>query len=149
DKSLEVTSRSLLLPRFSARQRALQLLMTVGIVTMALCMVLGSSIPVHNLAARLISGLAPISVGAGAPDVELFYIDRGLPWAHISLDGHPIAHLPVIGVDPPFRFTNGHHQLLWRADPFQSQTCTITIPLDLGAGVCLFNASVQLKSGVT
>src|SRR5205823_333030 len=140
--------RSLLLPRLTSRQRALQLMMTMGIVTMALCVVLGSSMPVRDLAARLLPGSLSMSAAVGSPDVELFYIDRGLPWAHISLDGHPIAHLPAIGVDPPFRFTNGHHQLLWRADPFQSQTCVITIPLNLGAGVCLFNASVQLKSGV-
>src|SRR5438876_3328946 len=116
---LEVTARSLLVPRLTARQRALQLMMTMGIVAMALCVVLGSSMPVRDLAARLLPGSLSMSAAVESPDVELFYIDRGLPWAHISLDGHPIAHLPAIGVDPPFRFTNGHHQLLWRADSFQ------------------------------
>ena len=56
-----------------------------------------------------------------------FYMDKDTPWAKVFVDGQQIQ-LPRTGIDEPLTFGRGHHLISWRADPFQSQSCLLSIP---------------------
>ncbi len=140
-------SRASLKSRFFPQQRTLQLGMTGGIVVIVLLLVLGSSIPVRNLATRLFVPPTPVPTATLVPGVDLFYINGDPSWGQASLDGRLIAHLPITGVDPPLQFTRGHHLLRWRAEPFQLQQCTISVPPQFSTDSCQFNDTVRTPSG--
>jgi hypothetical protein len=140
-------SRASLKSRYFPRQRTLQLGVTGGIVVIVLLLFLGSSISVRNLATRLIVPPTPVPTATLVPGIDLFYIIGDLPWGQAFLDGHLLARLPIIGVDPPLRFTRGQHVVGWRADPWRVQHCTISVPPVFNTDTCQFNSSVQSPSG--
>src|SRR5437763_13590326 len=68
--SAHMPSYSSLKPRFSTRQRHLQLLITASIVVITLVVLPGSSMSVGNLAARLLTVSAPTPTVTLAPGVD-------------------------------------------------------------------------------
>lgn len=61
------------------------------------------------------------------PGYDSFYIDKDVPWVKVFVDGHQIQ-LPLIGIDEPIKIARGHHVISWQADPFQKQSCLLSIP---------------------
>lgn len=81
-----------------------------------------------------------------APASNQFYIVAGAPWATIALDGHPLARLPIISVDPPLTLARGSHRLVWRADPFQAIHCAISAPIAVG-DTCPYDHVMTQRGG--
>lgn len=136
-------------PPFLPRRRRLQIALTVALFVIVLLVVLGSTFPIRNLAARMFTVPTTIPTATLVPGVDLFYINGGPSWGVASLDGKPIKHLPIIGLDPPLQFKRGQHVLQWRAEPFQLQHCIITVPPELDTDSCYFNDSARTPSGVS
>ncbi len=129
--------RSVPLPRFSPRQRRLQLAFTTGIVVLAVLIILGSTAPVRELVSGALSFPTPTPLPALVPGTDLFYIQAGPSWGHLSIDGRAVSHLPAPGIDPPLRLSRGRHTLVWRAYPFSTQSCTLTVPANSHIDTCL------------
>jgi hypothetical protein len=131
-------ARSPLEPRLSPRQRGARIVTAIAAVTLALVVVLGSFASVRDRLALLVFGPTPTPTATLEPGATLFYIVPGPPWAVISLDGHTLARLPTVGVDPPLRLGRGRHQIIWRADPFQPVRCVISVPI-AGTDTCPYD----------
>jgi hypothetical protein len=134
--------RSVPLPRFSPRQRRLQLAFTTGIVVLAILTILGSTAPVRELVGGALSGPTPTPLPALVPGTDLFYIQAGPSWGHLSIDGHAVSHLPAPGVDLPLHLSRGRHTLVWRAYPFSTQSCTLTVPANSHTDTCHFDQAM-------
>jgi hypothetical protein len=124
--------RSVPLPRFSPRQRRVQLAGTTAVVVLAIVIILGSPAPVRELVNGALSGLIPPPL----PGTDLFYIQAGPSWGHLSIDGRTVSHFPAAGIGPPLRLSRGRHTLVWRASPFATQRCTLTVPANPHADTC-------------
>ena len=134
--------RPLLSPRFSPRQRRLQLVVTSTIVVLVVLLILGSTASVRELVGRalIVPALTPeLTSGIGA---DLFYIQANPPWGHLSIDGHEVARLPRINVDPPLHLSQGQHVLVWHADPFPPQSCTLSVPARYSTDTCTEYGSI-------
>jgi hypothetical protein len=64
------------------------------------------------------------------PGYDSFYIDKDIPWVKVFVDGHQID-LPRMGIDKPLKIGRGHHLISWHADPFQQQSCLLSIPFTI------------------
>src|SRR5258708_17626788 len=123
-------ARSLLRPRFSPRQRRLQLAITSSIVMLAILIILGSTAPVRELVGSIFPGPTATPSAASGSETGLFYVQASPSWGQLSIDGHVFAHLPGVGVGPPLRLARGRHVLEWRAEPFPAHHLIFNIPPD-------------------
>lgn len=76
------------------------------------------------------------SVGEGQdgvlpPGYNDFFLRADVPWTQVLIDGHPLEP-PGAGSMSPLTFKPGHHLIIWRAAPFQPQSCRISIPYAVG-----------------
>ncbi len=73
--------------------------------------------------------LHPMSPSTQAlpPGYDSFYMDKDITWAKVYVDERQVL-LPRIGIDEPLKLGRGHHLISWRADPFQPQSCLLSIP---------------------
>ena len=132
------------------RQRRIQLLLTVSVVGILLCVLLSSYAPMRN---RLVQVLIP-PVAAGnqkaEPDVELIYFDANPTWGQFFIDGKLVKHLPRIdkGNDTPLKLVRGKHVLRWIVAPFVPQQCSVTVPFDITTDTCQFNLFTQYPKDV-
>jgi hypothetical protein len=141
--------RSRLEAGVSAHRHRLQLVVTAGIVVLALLVILGSTAPVRELVSGAFIRPAPTPTPTLAPGVGLFYVQGNPPWGQLSIDGKALAHLPRISYDPPLRLARGRHVLVWKADPFLSSRCTVSVPASYATDTCHYNQTVQLNSGLS
>jgi hypothetical protein len=133
-------------PRFSHRQHRLQLTITAVIIILTVILILATTAPVRELVRGIFIRPIPTPVPTLAPGVDLFYVRGDPPWGHLSIDGQEVSRLPRISVDPPLRLSRGQHVLVWRAEPFQEQSCTVSVPARYGTDTCRNNETVQLNS---
>jgi hypothetical protein len=141
--------RSSVTPLLHRRQRRVRFTFIASILAIIVLVLLASTVPVRNLAMRLVASHLPTPTAPLAPGVDLFYISGEPSWGQAYLDGHVLKHLPRIGVDAPLRFARGQHTLEWRAAPFQVQRCLVSVPPDYGVDTCHYNDSVGLSSGIS
>jgi hypothetical protein len=138
--------RSVPLPRFSPRQCRLQLAATTAAIVLALVIILGSTASVRELVDSALSGLMPAPLPkltpAPLPRTDRFYIQAGPSWGDLSIDGRTVSHLPAPSVEPPLRFSRGRHTLVWRAYPFATQSCTLTVPANPHADTCQYEPAL-------
>ena len=132
-----------LAPRFTPRQRRMQLIVTISVVLLALLIVFGSSAAVRGLIIR-----QPTPTPTLVPGANLFYIQLQPAWGKIALDGHTLARLPVIGKDAPLQLVAGRHVLQWIAPPFVTQSCTVSVPPSTN-DTCSYNATQALSDGLS
>src|SRR5258708_17966142 len=119
---------SLLPPRFSPRQRRLQLAITSSIVMLAILIILGSTAPVRELVGSIFPGPTATPSAASGSETGLFYVQASPSWGQLSIDGHVFSHLPGVGAVPPLRVARGRHVLERPARPFLAQHCLCTGP---------------------
>ncbi len=131
--------RSVPLPQLSPRQRKVQLAGTTAVVVLAIVIILGSTAPVRELVGGALSSLTPPALHG----THLFYIQAGPSWGHLSLDGRAVSPLPIPGVDHPLRLARGRHTLVWRAYPFATQRCTLTVPANPHADTCQYEPTLS------
>ncbi len=135
--------------RFTMRQRRIQLLVTVSVVSLLLFVLLSSYVPMRNrLVQTFIPPVATSSVNAG-PNVELFYFDANPTWGRLFIDGRQITHLPSIANanQVPLRLTRGRHLLRWVAAPFVPQRCVVSVPFNT-TDTCHFDQFTQYTKGI-
>ncbi len=132
-----------------ARRHRLQLVVTAGIVVLALLVILGSTAPVRELVSSAFIRPAPTPTPTLGPGADLFYVQGNPPWGQLSIDGKAIAHLPRISYDPPLRLSRGRHILVWKANPFLLSSCTVSVPPSYITDTCGYHQAVQLDSGLS
>ncbi|HLH61163.1 MAG TPA: hypothetical protein VKV20_05715 [Ktedonobacteraceae bacterium] len=130
------------------RRRNLYLAATLGIIALVIIVIIGSSPATRDSLQTAIFGQAPTPTPTLAPGIDLFYIE-GIPsWSQVSIDNHPVAHLPAIG-ETPIRIPRGQHVIIWDAYPFNEQSCTISVPPVFATDTCRVNQAVHLDSGLS
>jgi hypothetical protein len=82
-----------------------------------------------------------------APAESQFYVQGNPPWGSLLIDGRSMRPLPM-RTTAPLRLSPGRHTLLWRAAPFNAQSCTTSVPPDFADDTCVDNSAVQLEKGV-
>jgi len=141
-------ARSLLRPRFSPRQRRLQLAITSSIVVLVILIILGSTAPVRDLVGSILPGPTATPSAASGSETGLFYFQASPSWGQLSIDGHVVAQLPDVGTGPPLRLARGRHVLEWRAEPFLAQHCVVTVPTNYNVDSCHRQSSMQVGNGL-
>jgi len=71
------------------------------------------------------------------PGTNLVSFVTNPAWGTISIDGHPVSHIPRPG-QLPLRLATGVHQITWNAPPFPAQSCFLDVPPQsaTGSGTC-------------
>jgi hypothetical protein len=133
--------------RPSLHRSVLPLTIIASVVVIAL-IILGSFAAIRGITGLAIFGPAPAPTATLYPGDDLFYIQRSPAWGSIFIDGHTYARLPIIGVDQPIQLARGRHLIRWRADPFLTQHCIISVPPDI-TDTCLYNSSARVNANLS
>lgn len=123
--------------------RRRRLIMLFALAAMTLLIVLASIASIRDFVARII----PTPTPTPPLYASQFYVLGDPPWGKLVVDGRTVAHLPAIGTDLPLQLSPGRHTLQWRAAPFVTQSCTLTVPADFGSDTCIDNNSVLTSGG--
>lgn len=129
----------------SPRQRRQRLAAFIALGCMALLIILGSTPAVRNLVAR---GTAlPTPTPTLPPEDSEFYVQAIPAWGHLVIDGRLLSSAPAPRVAPPLHLSPGHHTLQWRAAPFLTQSCTLSVPPHYASDTCVDNNVIELAGG--
>ncbi len=95
-----------------------------------------------------LTGAVPTTMPTLLPGENLFYITISPSWGKVSLDGHEISSLPVIG-NTPLTLSVGSHEVVWNDPPFTPQKCFVAVPIqpNAGANACSSNDSSTVQKG--
>ncbi len=150
DKKTSVHSS--LTPRFSPRQRRIQVTITVSIVALVVLIIMGSNVPIRSKLMQAVVPLTPTPIAPIVPGEDNFYASGNVGWGRLFLDGKLVSHVPSAysntGIpDAPIHLARGTHTLLWRADPFPPKTCTISVPNNYQTDTCTYDNFVSGKQG--
>ena len=82
--------------------------------------------PLRDIVTQHFFGPTPTATLPISPGDDLFYFEA-FPsgWGAISVDGHPI-HQSVFFGALPIRLGRGAHQVIWQADPFKAEGCSLS-----------------------
>lgn len=97
-----------------------------GIVIIALGILLASIPDVADVLPSLPWGAA--STAVLSPAASLVYLEGGVPWGKLAIDGKPVALAHGARQMASFRLAPGTHILRYSAAPFAAVTCTISAP---------------------
>ncbi len=126
----------------SPKYRKQKTIATAVCMGLALLIVLFALTPVSRLFPR---GSPPTV----EPSTYYFGLDANPPWGSLSVDGKRVA-LFSRGAYTLFSLPSGQHTLTWRAAPFASQQCRISVPVDFGSATCQFpNATPHLGGTIS
>jgi hypothetical protein len=126
------------------RQRRIQAFVTVSLVVLVLIALLGSNISIRNKVIQAVVPPTPTPIAPIPHGTDNFYASRDVGWGHLFVDGKLISNVPDAydnngNLNAPIHLARGTHTLLWRADPFPSQTCTISVPNNYRTDTCKYN----------
>jgi hypothetical protein len=122
--------------RLSRRARLRRTVVTTGAVALAVA-ILAATLPNAGATLRAALGIptpvptAPLPIGAGT-----FLIEDTVPWGTLLVDGHPARFVPPEPVAlagsgptaPTFVLGRGRHAVEYRAAPFPTLRCVISVP---------------------
>lgn len=137
-----------LAPRFTPRQRRIQLVATVAIVALLLLVLLSSYSPTRNRLVQAIVPSLPTADATATADSNLFYFDATPAWGQLFIDGKLVVHPPRNTDEVPLKLTHGHHLLRWQAQPFVPQFCSISVPYNIITDSCHLNQFTHSIHGV-
>lgn len=135
-------------PRFQRTLRALRqrrLFQSTAIFTLILlCLLflLNGAPGLRSFVLTDILGVNPTPTSQEGLDIDLFYVNAAPPWGVLSIDGKKLARLPDPASGQPLRLGPGSHHLVWRAAPFPTQSCVVSVP-SLLTDTCLANETAQ------
>src|SRR5437764_11302374 len=126
-------------------QRRQRLVTLIALGCLALLIMLGSTPAVLNLATGLVARVTarPNPTPKLSSAVTEFYVQGIPPWGYLVIDGHRLPSAPTPRTAPPLHLSPGHHTLQWRAMPFRTQTCTLSVPPDYGRDTCVDNSVIE------
>lgn len=135
-------------PRFSLQQRRKQVFVTASVVVLLLLIFVGSYAPTRTF---VLSGIFPQPAPTMPllPGADLFYVSANPPWGQLFIDNTPVKHLPVLSVDKPLQLQRGRHVLEWRAAPFRSQHCIVSVPRLFRTDTCVMNTLALVSSNTS
>ncbi|HEU0004291.1 MAG TPA: hypothetical protein VFQ36_25535 [Ktedonobacteraceae bacterium] len=133
---------------FARRHRRPLTAATAGMVALAILLIVLSTSAVRGLAVRVLNLPAPTATRALYPGEDLFFVRADPAWGHLTIDGRAITSLPVVGTNAPLRLARGQHVLVWSAEPFQAQRCTLSVPASYLIDTCIDHSTVQIEPGV-
>src|SRR5438876_3197394 len=107
----------------------LRLSVILGLALLVLLTLPGSFQTLPNTTFRALSSLIPTPTPTLPAGYDSFYMDVSVPWTKVFLDGH-LVRLPR-NIDVPLKLVRGRHLIEWRAEPFQPQSCVVSIPFSL------------------
>ncbi len=126
------------LPRFAV---------IIGTVLLVLLVILGSVVAIRTFGGV---GIAPTPTLT--PGSNLFYLATSPSWGNVTIDGQNV-HIPAPDdlsngnqPVPPISLSPGSHQVIWHADPFSPQHCTIFVPTQANITSCLANEKVPVPN---
>jgi hypothetical protein len=97
-----------------------------GVIVLLLALLLGIAPSARDgLPATVDLGGARL---ARAGMAHALYIEPGVPWAVVSVDGRWLPRIPRYGDASALYLSPGTHQVEWRAAPFDTLTCTLSQP---------------------
>lgn len=135
-------------PRFTLRQRRLQLVATATIVSLLLFVLLSSYSPVRNRVLQVIVPSVLSPVATVGKDSNLFYFDASPAWGQLFIDGKLVVHPPAPMDETPLKLMHGHHLIRWQAQPFVTQLCIISVPFNIMTDSCHLDQFTQSARGV-
>ena len=137
--------RSPLTPRFSTRQRVMQLSATSCLIGLVLFVLIFGNASTRTEVLHLIKPPTPAPTGT-----KYFYVAGSPLWGHLYIDGKLIAHPPdpTSRQHPPLSLPAGRHVLLWVAEPFYSQGCTMTEPPNPQYDTCKYDQYIASATGI-
>ncbi|HVB22101.1 MAG TPA: hypothetical protein VNG51_09175 [Ktedonobacteraceae bacterium] len=115
---------------FRQRKIAWRLSIALCFLLLTVLVVPGSLTSMGNVTTQLYNRFVPPPTPTLAPSLDSFYFDVNSPWTTVSIDGRDIQ-VPVIGSGSAIKLATGRHIVRWQAPPFQAQSCTITVPVQL------------------
>jgi hypothetical protein len=137
-----------LAPRYTLRQRRRQLVATVAIVGLLLCVLLSSYSPTRNQLIQAIVPPHPVRNVPSEPSSNFFYFDANPAWGQLFIDGKLVAHPPRNTDETPLELAQGHHMLRWQAQPFVTQLCGVSVPYNIITDTCHLNQFTHSTRGV-
>jgi hypothetical protein len=125
------------------RQRRIQVVVTVSLIVLVLLALLGSNISVRSKLIQAVVPPPPTPTAPIPPGTDTFYISGDMGWGQLFLDGKLIpqpsdAYGNGSTPAPPIHLARGTHTLLWRADPFPPQKCTVSVPNNYHKDTCKY-----------
>ncbi len=143
--------RASLAPRFSLKQRRVQVFSTVGIVTLLLAVIVGSSGAIRNkIVQTLLPGTSHTSVSTLpiVPGTDRFFVSVGQRSSSLFIDGKPIVRIPNYSDHvAPLRLARGTHTLVWKYTPFPPQSCIVSVPNEYQTDTCGYDSIVSNEHG--
>jgi hypothetical protein len=128
------------------RRLVLPILLALSIVTF---LALSPDFPFLPLLSGLAHQVWP-AASTATPTLPLsarqLYLEADVPGTAVTLDGHPISLPEIVGSEAPLVLTPGMHQVTWRAPPFPSQSCHLSVPAS-AADTCERLSSTLTPSG--
>jgi hypothetical protein len=118
-------------PLLTPRQRMRRLAVAGGSVLLALLILIAAVPGLRAGPGSWLAGFVPTPTATLPPGTDRFYFIASVPGIRLSIDGRAISPLPRIGADPPLVLARGPHRLSWRAAPFLSQSCLLSVPFGL------------------
>ncbi|GAC1450437.1 MAG: hypothetical protein PVSMB4_09320 [Ktedonobacterales bacterium] len=115
-------------PRLTRAKRATRLLTAVSALLLASLVLLGSFPSIRDSVAQLAESFLPEAVGTLGPGGDLFYFVPDVPWGTVLVDGQALTRVPTLDTGHPLRLALGRHHLEWRAAPFESVRCDLSVP---------------------
>jgi len=133
---------------FARRHKRPLTMATAAMVALAILLIVVNTSAVRGLAVKVLAlpALAPTQALYSGED--LFYVRADPVWGHLTLDGRAITRLPVIGVNAPLRLARGRHELVWSADPFQQQSCILSVPTSYLTDTCVDHLTVKVGEDI-
>ena len=126
------------------RQRRTQAFVTVSLVVLVLIALLGSNVSIRNKVIQAVVPPTPTPIAPIVAGTDNFYASGDVGWGHLFVDGKLISNVPDAydnngNLNAPIHLARGTHTLLWRADPFPPQTCTISVPNNYRTDTCKYS----------
>ena len=124
--------QSPLAPRLSQRGRVLRVSGILGVLFLALTILVAVTPGARSAVVGFVQGPSPTYALPG--DGHRFAVEHQLPWGTLTIDGYPAPSLAPIQTQTStpqlttFALARGHHQLEYRADPFPTLRCTLSVP---------------------
>lgn len=146
---VDTDKRFPLKPRFSSRQRHVQLVATIGIVVLLLAILVGSYTPTRSVLFPSLMPSTPTPLPRVVAGTDYFFVDVNPPWGKLSVDNKLIMRVPFYdgGVGIPMWLSRGTHVLSWNAPPFPPMRCSVSVPPDYAHDTCYSDEMVQWTTG--
>jgi len=119
--------QSLFVSRLDGRARILLALRIVAVCMLGLLLLEDLSPGLRTATASLLHPVAPASAEVAATGAETIYLEHGVPWGTVQLDGRVVGD-PIAHPEDPLVVLPGAHTLIYQAPPFAPLRCHFSVP---------------------